>query len=159
MGTRTRGYHPAIYAMRESMLLRQELREQEWAHVQKQTLNKTLRKSYWFDRQCTAMAALKAIDPTGWETWYDSDAVPVWGTEKSRALLVEARVRELAARLGRPYIRAVARLYRGQFIWQDPAGCFIYGKERKIFEFKDQNEAKAHIDAEHALNQYRNGDR
>jgi hypothetical protein len=150
MGIRTRGYHPAISAMRESMLLHQELREMEWAKMDKLSENKQLRRSYWYQRQANAMASLKAIDPN-WEAWYDSDAVPEFGTEKSRALLVEARVAELAQQNSRPFSRSVARLYRGVFIWHDQAGYFIFGENKRFYEFVSEEEAKGHIDATLAL--------
>lgn len=145
MGIRTRGYHPAISAMRESMLLHQELREQEWAKMNKLSENKQLRRSYWLQRLGNAMTSLKAIDPN-WEAWFDSDAVPEYGSEKSRALLVEARVAKLAQQNSRPLLRSVARLYRGVFIWRDQAGFFIF-ESKRIYEFVSEEEAKGHIDA------------
>lgn len=151
MGIRTRGYHPAISAMRESMLLHQELREQEWAKMDKLNENKQLRRSYWYQRQANAMTALKTIDPQGWEAWFDSDAVPEYGTEKSRALLVEARVAKLAQNKNRPHVRAEARLYRGVFIWRDQVGFFIFDESKRIYEFVSEEEAKGHIDATLAM--------
>jgi len=137
--------------MRESMLFRQELLEEAWAKMDQFNANKQLKKSYWHQRQSLAMGELKAIDPQGWEAWYDSDAVPEYGTEKSRALLVEARVAELAEKNNRTVVRAVARLYRGVFIWRDQAGYFIFGEDRRIYEFVEEGEAKGHIDATLAM--------
>lgn len=149
MGIRTRGYHPAIYAMRESMLLRQELREQEWNRMEKIQRNKQLRRSYWLQRMGNALANLKSLDPDGWESWFDGDALPEKATFREYTLVIEARVRELLG--DRPAIRAVARLYRGVFIWHDGSGCFVFGEDRRIYEFADEAEARGHIDATLAM--------
>jgi hypothetical protein len=90
------------------------------------------------------MADLRSIDPD-WEAWFDSDAVPEYGSEKGRALLVEARVREIAK--SKPSVRPVARLYRGVFIWRDPHGCFLFDESHRIFEFINEAEARGHVDA------------
>lgn len=138
-------YEPRTYAMRMSMDLRKELLENQMEHNLKQAENKKLRRSYWWQRLALAMADLRSIDPQGWEAWFDSDAVPEYGSEKSRALLVEARVREIAK--SRPSVRAVARLYRGVFIWRDQHGFFLFDESHRIYEFLDEAEARGHVDA------------
>jgi|GEM_PF-2664118 len=143
-------FEPRTYAMRRSMELRQELLETQMEQNLKQAEKKKLRRSYWWQRLANAMANLKALDPAGWEAWFDSDAVPEYGTEKSRALLVEARVRDLGGK-NRPAMQAVARLYKGVFIWRDAFGCFLFDESKRTIEFKNDGEAKAHIDAALAL--------
>jgi hypothetical protein len=151
MGIRTRGYHPAISAMRESMLLRQELLETQMENSIKKAENKKLRRSYWWQRLANAMADLRSTDPEGWEAWFDSDAVPEYGTEKSRALLVEARIRELLGHQSRSVQKATARLYRGVFIWRDQHGAFLFDESHRIYEFIDEAEAQGHVDATLAM--------
>lgn len=145
MGIGTRGYHPAISAMHASMQLRAELAEAKWEQIEKLQENQKLKKSYWVQRQSSALADLRALDPLGWSDWYNSDAVPDFGTIRERALIIEARVRELLG--NRPVTRVVARLYRGVFVWFDSRGCFVYGEDGKIYEFTSEAEAHGHIDA------------
>lgn len=142
-------YEPRTYGMRAARELRAELLEKQMEESIKQNEKKALRRSYWWQRLAFAMANLKALDPTGWEAWFDSDAVPEVGTEKSRALLVEARCRHLAG--NRPTVRATARLYRDVFIWRDHYGYFIFDESKRIYEFKSEGEAKGHIDATLAM--------
>lgn len=146
MGIQTRGFHPAIYAMRASMALREELAEQRWQETKKIQENQQLKKSYWLQRMSCAMSALRAADPLGWQAWFDSDAVP---DERFSVMapIVEERVRSLTGRR----IRATARLYRGVFIWRDQNGYFIFDESQRIYEFIDEAEARGHIDATLAM--------
>ena len=146
MGIGTRGYHPAISAMRDSMELRAELLEAQWERMNKIQEHKQLKKSYWLQRMTRAMSALRAADPLGWEAWFDSDAVPD-ARFSEMAPVVEARVRFLTGR----QLRAVARLYRGVFIWHDAHGCFIFDESQRIYEFIDEAEARGHVDATLAM--------
>jgi hypothetical protein len=143
MGIRTRGFHPAIYAMQASMELRRELVEGQMAKTEKLQLKKT----YWYQRMSRAMEMLKAADPAGWEAWFDSDAVPD-ARFSEMAPIVETRVSQL---LNVRKVRVPARLYRGVFVWRDQSGYFIFGDDGRIYEFEDEGLARGHIDATLAM--------
>lgn len=138
--------HLNILAMHQAQSLRQNLLADQTQQTERRLRNRTLRRSYWVERLSVAMSDLKALDPTGWATWFDSSAVPD-GTPRQLVPYIEARVASLAAAQRRPFSRAIARLYRGVFIWVDATGAFLFRDDNRIVEFVDAAEARAFIDA------------
>lgn len=142
-------YEPRTYAMRASIELREELTRQAMDKL----TDKQLTKTYWFQRLSNAMTGLRAIDPN-WEAWFDNDEnVPAVSSFRHHTLLVEDRIRTVAQQNNRTVVRAVARLYRGVFIWRDKDGYFIFGEgeAKGIYEFDDEGEAQGMIDATLAM--------
>lgn len=138
-------YEPRTYAMRMSVDLRLELADAALERSLRQGENKKLSRAYWKQRLAIAMADLKHLDPTGWEAWFDSPAVPERGTEKSRALIIEARIRELAKKPVKPL---KPKLYRDAFIWETGNKNFLVFDSdcKKVHEFSSEAQAKSHID-------------
>jgi len=138
----TRGYHPKIFIMKEAEERNTLIRE-EREHMENQ---KKLEANYWACREAIAIGVLKEIDAFGWEAWYDNDRnVPAKGTRKSRALLIEDRVRALAGSF--PVITST--LHNGVYIWADSMGAFIFSKvdgALQWLEFDNTNDAMKFIE-------------
>ncbi len=118
------------------------------AEIQRMTTKKKMRSSYWTQRMCNAVDALRSIDPTGWEAWYDNDYnVPAQCTDREIAQIVELRVKQLNA----TYTQPKARVRSGIFIWTDEIGPYVYCKEvgkttLYIQPFETFNEAVAFVE-------------
>jgi len=91
---RTRGYHPKIYAMKQSQALREEIERDKEKIRQVRFDNYT--------RFIELLDGLKAVDPTGWEAWYDDPRnVPNTITWTEAAPILERmgnRLQEVRAR-------------------------------------------------------------
>jgi hypothetical protein len=154
-GITSRGYQPNIFAMHRAMELREQLQAENETRMDRAMQVRQLRKSYWYGRLANAMTDLKAIDPEGWEAWFDDDAnVPAIISHKDLALLVEQHLQDLLAGLQRPLQRATAKLYKGVFIWVDTRGAFMFSDSGRILDFVNADEARAHVDAALALSQH-----
>jgi hypothetical protein len=56
---------------------------------------------YWKYQMTDARDELKALDPAGWEAWWDSDAMPDVCSYKMRTEIIRARIAELLSGGGR----------------------------------------------------------
>jgi len=91
-GVSARGYHPAIYAMHESMRLREQLQEEQIEMICKQQEE---RKALLQVETDTIYRCMESEGRESFLAWYESDAVPNYGPIQGRIDLIEARIKSL----------------------------------------------------------------
>ena len=88
-----RGYNPRIFAMHQTQALNEQIQEMGYETWVKVEFIRALMKAHWRAECASALSDLKALDPQGWERWYDMEVAD--GNARFIAEQVRKRIEDL----------------------------------------------------------------